>query len=118
MQVQFSLVITTNSTDTISPIMTPYLSRAVYIEGIDCCVSALTSLGGLQASSQSVDLYKDETISLTRQLKDLQNLTSLYTDFTQSFLIPATDTNNQIFQNFFDENALLGSWNQNNGLPA
>lgn len=64
------------------------------------------------------DLYKDETISLTRQLKDLQNLSTTYTDFTQSFQIPASDTNNQIFQNFFDENVLLGSWNQNDGLPS
>lgn len=69
-------------------------------------------------SGRVCDLFKDETISLTRQLKDLQNLNSVYTDFTQSFQIPASGNNNQIFQNFFDENVLLGSWNQNDGLPS
>lgn len=72
----------------------------------------------LVIANQVVDLYKDETISLTRQVKDLQNLSTIFTDFTQSFQIPASDTNNGIFQNFFDENALTGSWNQNNGLDA
>jgi hypothetical protein len=67
---------------------------------------------------QVVDLFKDETISLNRQMKDLQKLSTIYTDFTQTFQIPASDSNNQIFQNFFDENALLGSWNQNNGLDS
>ena len=66
----------------------------------------------------TVDLFKDETISLTRQLKDLQSPKDTYTDFTQSFKIPATDRNNKLFQNFFDENAVFSSWNQNDALPA
>jgi hypothetical protein len=65
-----------------------------------------------------VDLFNDESINLTRQLKDLQELSTVYTDFTQSINIPASPNNNTIFSNWFSENALLTGWNPNNGLDA
>ena len=58
-----------------------------------------------------VDLFQDETIVLTRQVKDLIDLTSARTDFTQQIVIPSTKTNDAIFQNYFDENAELSGWN-------
>ena len=51
-----------------------------------------------------VDLFNDESIPLTRQLKDLMNLSTIWTDYTKDFQIPASDTNNEIFANWFDEN--------------
>jgi hypothetical protein len=72
----------------------------------------------LVISNTPVDLFNDESINLTRQLKDLQELSTVYTDFTQSINIPATPNNNTIFSNWFSENALLTGWNPNNGLDA
>ena len=50
-----------------------------------------------------VDLFNDESVELTRQLKDLMNLSTIWTDYTKDFQIPASDTNNEIFANWFDE---------------
>jgi hypothetical protein len=72
----------------------------------------------LQIDGIPVDLFNDETIQLNRQLKDLQDLSTVWTDYTQSFQIPASDTNNQIFADWFDENVVLGAWNPNLGKDA
>lgn len=72
----------------------------------------------LVISNTPVDLFNDESINLTRQLKDLQELSSVFTDFTQSINIPASPNNNTIFSNWFSENALITGWNPNNGLDA
>lgn len=69
-------------------------------------------------SNTPVDLFNDESINLSRQLKDLQDLATVFTDFTQSINIPASPNNNTIFSNWFSENALLTGWNPNNGLDA
>ena len=72
----------------------------------------------LQIDGIPVDLFNDETILLNRQLKDLQDLSTVWTDYTQAFQIPASDTNNQIFSDWFDENVVLGAWNPNLGKDA
>jgi len=72
----------------------------------------------LTIDGQLVDLYADESMQLNRQVKDYTDISTVFTDFSKSFNIPATDTNNAIFQNFFDENVLLQSWNQNYALDS
>lgn len=69
-------------------------------------------------SNTPVDLFNDESIQLSRQLKDLQDLATIWTDYTQSFTIPSSPTNDKIFANWFDENAIFDGWNPNNGLDA
>ncbi len=72
----------------------------------------------LTIDGKLVDLYSDESMQLNRQVKDYTDISTVFTDFSKSFNIPATDTNNAIFQNFFDENVLLQSWNQNYALDS
>jgi len=69
----------------------------------------------LQIDGTPVDLFNDESIPLTRQLKDLMNLSTVWTDYTKDFQIPASETNNAIFENWFDENMVMGAWNPNLG---
>jgi hypothetical protein len=57
-----------------------------------------------------VDLFSDETIQLTREIKDFFSANAK-TDFTQQFNIPSTPTNDPIFDNYFDENSVLSGWN-------
>jgi hypothetical protein len=72
----------------------------------------------LEIEGIPVDLFNDESVELNRQLKDLQDLSTIWTDYTQSFQIPASETNNQIFSDWFDENVVLGAWNPNIGKDA
>ena len=118
--IRFSLTIEGSNTGTIPPIMSAYYARCAsgYLEGEQCVVNGLQALGGTFDTMVPVDLFNDESVPLTRQLKDLMNLATIWTDYTQDFQIPASDTNNAIFANWFDENLVLGDWNPNIGKNA
>lgn len=64
----------------------------------------------LVIQGRPVDLFNDETIQLTRAIKDFLT-TAARTDFTQQFNIPSTAVNDPILQNYFDENSVLSGWN-------
>ena len=49
-----------------------------------------------------LDLFKDENIKLTSALNDIEKLSNVFNDFTQSFTVPATANNNEIFQFYYD----------------
>ncbi len=49
-----------------------------------------------------VDLYKDETVSLTMTLQDVRDIEKVRTDFSQPFTIPASDQNNLLFQHWYN----------------
>jgi hypothetical protein len=120
MELRFSLTIDNGVEDTITPIMTALATRAVsgFTEGQQCCIEKLEALGGAFNELLPVDLFQDESVELNRQLKDLQDLSTIWTDYTQSFQIPASETNNLIFADWFDENIVLGGWNPNLGKNA
>ena len=47
-----------------------------------------------------LDLFADEGINLTRKVKSLTDVGTLFTDFSQSFTIPATPNNNAVFEHY------------------
>jgi hypothetical protein len=51
---------------------------------------------------QKLDLYKAEKISVTSQIASASDIGKVFTDFTQSFTIPASDTNNQILSHWYE----------------
>ena len=117
---RFSLAIQNSSTDTAGYILSTYYARTTgaFVEGQGCCEEKLEALGGTVTTLMPVDLFEDESVPLTRQLKDLQNLSTIWTDYTQDFQIPASPTNNAIFNSWFDENLVMGTWNPNLGKDA
>jgi len=51
-----------------------------------------------------VDLFNDETISLTSKIKDIRDIAKVFTDFSQTFTLPASRENNKIFQHWYNYN--------------
>lgn len=49
-----------------------------------------------------LDLYEDETIELTQRIKDYKDISKVFADFTKSFKIPCSKTNNRSFGNFYN----------------
>ena len=49
-----------------------------------------------------VDLFDDEKISITQKLNDIEKLSNVFTDFTNSFTVPATQANNRILKHYYD----------------
>jgi hypothetical protein len=49
-----------------------------------------------------LDLFQDEKISITSSISNANDIGKIYTDYSQSFTIPASDTNNQILSHWYD----------------
>lgn len=58
----------------------------------------------------ALDMFQDETIVLTRKVKDLQDLKAVTSDYTQSFDLPATDRNNKAFKHYYNVD-IVGGFN-------
>lgn len=55
--------------------------------------------------AKRIELFDDEKISITSSIQNVNDISKVFTDYSQSFTIPASDTNNQIFKHWY-ENAL------------
>jgi hypothetical protein len=50
---------------------------------------------------QRLELFNDESINVNSSVQNYKDLAKLFTDFSQSFSVPATPHNNQIFEHFY-----------------
>ena len=55
---------------------------------------------GVFIEGKRLDLFKDEDIELNRSVQDIKDISKVFTDFTQSFTVPASKNNNKIFKHF------------------
>lgn len=51
---------------------------------------------------EKVDLYDDESIVLNYKLKDISDISKVFSTFTQTFSIPSSDNNNRILGFYFN----------------
>ena len=56
----------------------------------------------LYIGAERVDLFKDETVSLTQTIKNVKDLAKVFTEFTQTFSVPASSVNNKIFKHYYN----------------
>ena len=56
----------------------------------------------LYIENQRVDLFKDESVSLTQTIKNVKDLKKVFTEFTQTFSVPASSVNNKIFKHYYN----------------
>lgn len=54
--------------------------------------------------SSKLDLFDNENITLNLSVADVSDITKNTTDYTQSFNVPATDVNNEIFSHYYEAN--------------
>ena len=50
---------------------------------------------------QRLELFNDEKITINSSVQNISDISKTYTDFSQSFTIPASVNNNKIFQHFY-----------------
>ena len=65
----------------------------------------------LYIEGQRLDLFGDESVSLTQTIKNAKDVSKLFTAFTQTFNVPASKTNNKIFKHYYN-------FDINNGFDA
>jgi hypothetical protein len=58
----------------------------------------------LYIEADRVDLFKDESISVTESIKNAKDVAKVFTTFTKQFTLPASKNNNKIFQHYYVAN--------------
>ena len=54
----------------------------------------------LYIEGKQVELFKNESITLTQSIQDIRDISKVFTDFTRTFNVPASKNNNKIFKHF------------------
>jgi len=49
-----------------------------------------------------VDLFDNENIELTSTIQDIRDISKVFTDYSQTFVVPASETNNKIFRHYYN----------------
>ena len=100
------------TTSVINTFFTNVTANGGICESGQCAIDYLNSLGGLYgnlSTAERLELFEDEQIQVTSTVQNVQDISKTFTDFSQSFTIPANDHNNRILQHFYqsDVNALI-----------
>ncbi len=83
-------------------------------------IKPITIINGEQVEGdfQQVDLFEDETISVTSKIQDIRDISKVFTDFSQSFTLPASKKNNKIFKHFYNYYISEGAFDARKKLEA
>jgi hypothetical protein len=55
-----------------------------------------------------LDLFSDESINVTQSIQNIKDISKIFTDFSRSFTVPASKTNNKIFKHYNNKNIVGG----------
>lgn len=62
----------------------------------------------LYISGKRVDLFNDEQITLTIQQQNVKDISKVFSDFSQTFTLPASKQNNKIFSHYYRTDLVSG----------
>ena len=51
-----------------------------------------------------MEMFSDETITITSKIQDARDISKVFTDFTKTFTVPASKENNKVFQHWYNYN--------------
>lgn len=61
--------------------------------------------------AKQIDLFDDEVINVTSSIQNINDISKVFTDYSQSFTIPASKNNNETFRHWY-ENEVDNGFNQ------
>ena len=62
----------------------------------------------LYISGTRIDLFKDESVSITQSIQNIRDIKKIFTEFTKTFSIPASKVNNKIFKHYYNFDIIDG----------
>lgn len=66
----------------------------------------------IYVEGQRLELFKDESIEINSSVQNINDISKTFSDFSQSFTVPASDANNAIFQHYYNTD-VDGTFNPN-----
>ena len=55
-----------------------------------------------------VDMFADESVEITQTIQNIKDISKVFTDFTKTFTLPASPTNNKLFKHYYNYNIFGG----------
>lgn len=55
-------------------------------------------------NKERIDLFDFEAVNLNQKIKDVRDISKIFTDYSQSFKVPASANNNRIFKHYYNYN--------------
>lgn len=62
----------------------------------------------LYISGTRVDMFDDESVSITQTIKNVKDIEKVFTSFTKQFTLPASKTNNKLFKHYYNFSIVSG----------
>ena len=56
----------------------------------------------LYIEGQRVDMFSDESVTITQSIQNVKDISKIFTDFSKTFSLPASNTNNKIFKHYYN----------------
>jgi hypothetical protein len=103
--------------NTITDFAARVLADGGVFESENCLLNTINDLGGVVPEVaekdfvRRIELFQDEKISLTSSVQNVNDISKVFTDYSQSFTIPASENNNEIFRHWY-ENSLERGFDQ------
>ena len=62
----------------------------------------------LYIEGNRMDMFKDESVSLTQTIQNVKDIAKVFTNFTKTFSLPASKENNKIFKHYYNFDIVNG----------
>ena len=56
----------------------------------------------LYIEGEQVEMFKDESVSLTQTIQNVQDFSKIFADYSRSFSLPCSKQNNKVFKHFYN----------------
>ncbi len=56
----------------------------------------------------AIDMFDFEDLNIVDKIKDVRDISKVFTEYSQKFTVPASANNNQIFDHFYNEDVISG----------
>lgn len=56
----------------------------------------------LYVEGEAIELFDDESVSLTQTIQNVRDISKIFTDFSKTFSVPASKANNKVFKHFYN----------------
>jgi hypothetical protein len=62
----------------------------------------------LYIQGERVDMFEDESVTITQTIQNIKDISKVFTDFSRTFSVPASKTNNKIFRHYYNFDIVNG----------
>ena len=62
----------------------------------------------LYIQGERVDMFEDESVTITQTIQNIKDISKVFTDFSRTFSVPASKTNNKIFRHYYNSDIANG----------